>query len=89
MKCPYCEKDIQPKNMNRHTNTIRCRGKQRCNTISEADYKNVYMGDFGFAYFFTNMRHLFCAKRYRLLSYFGKMTQEEFELKFLRRKDMT
>ncbi len=80
MKCPYCEKDIQPNNMDRHTNTKRCRGIRRCKIISEGDYKDVNMEDFGLACFFSHTPY------HKQIYHLGKLTEEEFELKFLRQK---
>ncbi len=88
MKCPYCEIDIQPKNMNKHRlcskrclrarSSKRCLGARRYNTISEENYEDIRL-----AYFFTNMRY------HEQIWHLGNMTDEEFELKFLRKKDMT
>ncbi len=81
MKCPYCETNIQVNNMNRHTTTKRCRGIRRQKQYKEGNYEDVFIEDNKF--FFSQMVFGY------QVCYLGELTEEEFELKFLRKKDMT
>ncbi len=83
MKCPYCETNIQVNNMNRHTNTKRCRGIRRQKQYKEGNYEDVFIEENNFVYLFSIQTYGY------QVCYLGELTEEEFELKFLREKDMT
>ncbi len=77
MKCPYCEREVQPRNMDKHINTKYCRGIRRLKTILEGDYEDIFINE-GYDRFFSNLCY---DTKTEIL---GELTEEEYEFRFLR-----